>query len=104
MLATWRVGEWENEAGIARRLRSKFAGNFPELLGTLPTEEGAIFVYSRFNGINLETLLADHGKKLPISLLLDLGESLARLVAMFHSARVTIGAMDTRYYHLPSLY
>lgn len=93
----WRASDWENEATLVHRLHSKFPGSFPALLDVLPADDGALLVYSAVPGVSLAELVSGHSGRLPLPVILALGESLARAIALSHSARVMIGTLNARY-------
>lgn len=97
VVARLRVGAWETEAVVWRKVSRAYPATFPPLLDTFPVDGGALLVYECGPGQELADLLEDAHGILPYPVLLRLCEGIAHSVALFHALRLFTGTLSLRY-------
>jgi hypothetical protein len=96
VVARWRSRNWRQQQAISQELTSADPTSFPALLDTLEIDHGAIMIYKRVNGENLQDVLESKGGTMAYGDVVKLCERIARLVTFCHSRRVFLGTLTLR--------
>lgn len=99
VVARWRSRNWRQQITIAQELASAEPTSFPALIDTIETSHGAIVIFKRVNGENLQDMLESKGGTMAYGAVVTLCERIARLVTLCHSLRVFLGTFTLRCVH-----